>query len=149
MKAKSIIVELDKTLESRSARQGILAVDENCRNLKKFLLNLGFKVIDFQSGLSDIEIDYLLSQNKVKYFITLDGDDFFKIRRSSGNRYDILNIHSTIMADPQRVAKTIEGAILYDDLLRGVGYLLDINGKYISDLPKKRKEYMISLKKKK
>jgi hypothetical protein len=71
-KALNIITLID---ESRYAH-GKLAVNENCLKLKFALENLGFRVLSFQKGLPDEEVNKLLIKEKVNFFLTLDCDDF-------------------------------------------------------------------------
>jgi hypothetical protein len=143
-KALNIINLID---ESRYAHWK-LAVDENCLKLKPALEKLGFKVISFQNGLPDNEVNKLLIKEKVNFFLTLDCDDFFTfLRKTPRPNYSILCLSQSVLANVQQTAKAIEGAIMYDLQLDGVARFLDINGQYITNLPKLKKQNKINQKK--
>lgn len=146
MKKAKTIIDL---LESRAANW-ILAVDENCKNLKPALENLKFRVLSFPDRTSDEDLHELLLKHKVNFFITKNGKHFekyFKAPTYSKNQYYVLWLSHGIVANVEQTAKTIEGAILYDIRLKETPRSLDITGAYVTKLPRIRKKYLQSLKK--
>ena len=112
-----------------------LAVDEDCSNLKSVLEGLGYKVISFPKGISDTEVNKLLIDNNVKYFMTKNKDDFMEFRNASPSpTYHLIGLSSSVFGNVDQLGRTIEKAIMFDSRIKGAPIVLDINSQYMNNL---------------
>lgn len=149
-KADKLIETLDLTEARRSKWK--LAVDEDIHGFKKFLDELGFRVLKFDKGVKDEDLHPLLLQAKVDFFVTKNGGDFRKyldVPKPPPNQYHLVWISENLMADPKRAAKAVADAILYDRRFKegAAPSVVKITGAYITELPKIKKESERSRKK--
>jgi hypothetical protein len=114
-----------------------LAVDEDSSNLKSKLEGLGYKVLSFPKGLSHDDVNMLLIDNKVKYFMTKNKDDFVKFRNVTPSpTYHLLRLSSSVFGNVDQLARVIEKAIMFDSRIKGAPNLLDIDSIYMNNLSK-------------
>ena len=114
-----------------------LAVDKDCSNLKSMLEGLGYKVLDVSKGLSDEEVNMLLIENKVKYFMTKNKDDFVVFRNDLPSpTYHLIGLSSSVFGNVDQLARTVEKAIMFDSRIKGAPNVLDIDSKYMDNLSK-------------
>jgi hypothetical protein len=136
--ADKLIEILDLTEARRS--KWILAVDEDIHGFKPYLERLKFRVLSFEKGIKDRDLHPLLLKAGVDFFVTKNGQDFLEYLAEPtlpGNQYHILWVGEKLMADPERAAKGVEGAILYDSRFKGIApSFFKITGAYITELPK-------------
>lgn len=129
-KAIDIIKVVDE-----SRRKYYLAVDEDSSNLKSRLENLGYKVLSFPKGTSDKEVNSLLIENNVKYFMTKNKDDFVVFRNTTPSpTYHLVGLSSSVFGNVDQLARTIEKAIMFDSRLNGAPNILDIDSQYMNNL---------------
>jgi hypothetical protein len=143
MKSKAIDI-INFVDESRAARWK-LAVDEDTVAIKPYLENIGYRVLLFEKGLSDFDVHKELIKNKVNFFITKNGKDYLPLLGDSKTCYSLLWIEPKLFADIALTVKTIEGAIMYDKRLTASTYV-KINGKYVTELPQKKKQNKVKEK---
>ena len=147
--ADKLIEILDLTEARRS--KWLLAVDEDIHGFKPYLEKLKFRVLSFEKGIKDKDLHPLLLNARVDFFVTKNGQDFLGYLAEPTlpkSQYHILWVSEKLMADPDRAAKGVEGAILYDSRFkRGVASFVKITGKYITELPKIKKASERSRKK--
>lgn len=114
-----------------------LAVDKDCSNLKSKLESLGYKVLDFSKGLSHDDVNMLLIDNKVKYFMTKNKDDFVVFRNALPSpTYHLIRLSSSVFGNVDQLARTVEKAIMFDSRIKGAPNVLDIDSIYMNNLSK-------------
>jgi hypothetical protein len=112
-----------------------LAVDEDCSNLQSRLESLGYKVLSFPKGTRDKDINRLLIENNVKYFITKNKSHFLVFRNQLPRpNYHLLGLSQSVFGNVDQLARTIEKAIMYDSRLKGSPNILDIDNQYMNNL---------------
>lgn len=119
-KSKKLINTIN-ILESRAAKW-LLAVDEDIYRLQSYLEHLGYKVIYFGSGKKDSEINKLLLEKGVNFFITKNGkhfEEYVKDINAPKKQYSLIWVEDNVTSDLEILAKIIEKAIMYDRELRG------------------------------
>lgn len=148
-KSDKLIEILDLTEARRSKWK--LAVDEDIHGFRPYLEKLKFRVLTFEKGIKDDDLHPLLLNAGVDFFVTKNGQDFLKYLGEPTlprHQYHILWVSEKLMADPDRAAKGIESAILYDPRFKsGVASFVKITGAYVTELPKIKKESERSRKK--
>jgi len=148
-KADKLIEILDLTEARRS--KWILAVDEDIHGFKPYLEKLKFRVLSFEKGIKDEDLHPLLLEAGVDFFVTKNGQDFLEYLEKPTlpkQHYHILWVSEKLMADPERAARGVEGAILHDPRFKsGVASYVKITGAYLTELPKIKKESERSRKK--
>jgi hypothetical protein len=148
-KRKKKLIEFSNFDEKRYSRW-TLAVDKTVADLKPCLEKLSFHVKPFYGEQYPPELDELLLQAKVDFFITTRGKSFERYaRRYFRKSYNLLWISEHLLDDPPRTAKAIEEAILYDPWINkwwGTGSV-EITGRYITLLPKLKKNWAHKRKK--
>ena len=126
-----------------------LAVDTDCSDLKSKLEGLGYKVMSFPKGLSDEEVNKLLIDNNVKYFMTKNKDDFVVFRNALPSpTYHLIRLSSSVFGNVDQLARTVEKAIMFDSRIKGAPNVLDIDSKYMDNLSKLIKKEKTSQRKK-
>ena len=126
-----------------------LAVDEGCSNLKSILEGLSYKVLNFSKGLSNEDVNRLLIENKVKYFMTKNKDDFVVFRNDLPSpTYHLLRLSSSVFGNVDQLARTVEKAIMFDSRIKGAPNMLDIDSIYMDNLSKLIKKEKTSQRKK-
>ncbi|MGO8879774.1 MAG: hypothetical protein ACLQMS_09705 [Desulfomonilaceae bacterium] len=146
---KKKLIEISNFSEERYLRW-ILAVDKTVSDLKPYLEQLSFHVTPFHGEQYAPELDQLLIEAKVDFFITTRGKAFGRyIRRFRWTGYNLLWISEHLLDDPPRIAKAIEDGILYDPWLnrRWGSDSVKITGQYITWLPKLKKRWAHKRKK--
>lgn len=129
-KAIDIIKVVDE-----SRRKYYLAVDEDSSNLKSRLENLGYKVLSFPKGTSDKEVNRLLIENNVKYFMTKNKEHFSRFRNTNPSpTYHLIGLSSSVFGNVEQLARTVEKAIMFDSRLKGAPIVLDIDSQYMNNL---------------
>jgi hypothetical protein len=122
-----------------------LAVDEDSKILKAHLSALSFQVIDFEDGLKDDQLHQVLIRRGVDFLVTCNGEEFIGYVESpvpSKKQYHVLWVNKGLLADPERAAKGIETAIMYDPRVQkgAPQAYVKITAKYIMDRGKLRKQ---------
>ena len=134
-KTKKAIEVINFIDEAKSKHN--LAVDKDCSNLKSKLESLGYKVLDFSKLLSDEEVNRLLIENKVQYFMTKNKDDFVVFRNALPSpTYHLIGLSSSVFGNVDQLARVIEKAIMFDSRIKGAPNLLDIDSIYMNNLSK-------------
>lgn len=143
MHGKWLMKKLDVSRSSPSCF--LVALDKNVQNLEPYLENLKFKVVSLESGLDHEEIHQLLRKSKVDFFVTIYGDnyrDYFSGSISNEPTYHLLWINPDLLNDLERTSRAISESILYDLRFRWLSpSYVKINGAYITELPKIKKDY--------
>jgi hypothetical protein len=149
-KRKKKLIEFSDFDEERYSRW-TLAVDRTVCDLKPCLEKLSFHVEPFFGEQYAPQLDELLIEAKVDFFITTRGKAFERYvrRRYFRKNYNLLWISEHLLEDPPRTAKAIEDAILYDPWLnrRWGSDSVKITGEYITWLPKLKKRWAHKRKK--
>jgi len=89
--------------------------------------------MSFEKGIKDEDLHPLLLKAGVDFFVTKNGVDFLKhlVKPEPSWKRDchILWVSEKLMVDPDRAAKGVEGAILYDPRFKsGVASFVKITG---------------------
>lgn len=149
-KKKKKLIEFSDFNEERYSRW-TLAVDDTVRDLKPHLEHLSFHVKPFYGEQYAPELDQLLIEAKVDFFITTRGKAFERyVYRYLASQYNLLWISDHLLDDPSRAARAIEGAILYDPRLHNRWnnrWCVIISGAYVTELPKRKKRFLSKRKK--
>ena len=149
-KRKKKLIEFSDFNEERYSRW-TLAVDKTVRDLKPYLEKLSFHVKPFYGEQYAPELDELLIEAKVDFFITTRGKAFERyVFRYRESQYHLLWIRNHLLNDFSRAARAIEGAILYDPRLHdrwNNRWCVVISGAYVTELPKRKKRLLRQKKK--
>ncbi len=148
-KRKKKLIEFSEFDEKRYSRW-TLAVDKTVCDLKPYLEKLSFHVEPFYGEQYAPELDELLLAAKVDFFITTRGKAFERYTwRYFRKNYNLIWISEHVLDDPPRAAKAIEDAILYDPWFnsRWGANSVKITGRYITWLPKLKKDWLRKKKK--
>ncbi len=149
-KRKKKLIEFSNFSEERYLKW-ILAVDKTARDLKTCLEQLSFNVKPFYGEQYAPELDQLLIEAKVDFFITTRGKAFERyVHRYLNSQYHVLWISDYLLDDPPRTAKAIEGALMYDPRVNGQyhwPWCLNITGQYITTFPEIKKRWLRRRKK--
>ncbi len=150
MRRKKKLIEFSNFSEERYLKW-MLAVDKTVCELKPHLEQLSFHVKPFYGEQYAPELDELLIEAKVDFFITTRGKAFERyVYRYLNSQYHVLWISDHLLDDPSRAARAIEGAILYDPRLDSRWnnrWCLIISGAYVTGLPKLKKRLLRRRKK--
>lgn len=150
-KRKKQLIEIkDPSLERNS--QWLLAYDRSTSPLKSDLEKIGFRVLEVERGLDTEDLHEFLQKSQPDAFLTVKRESLKECfhGRWPYPEYHLLIIEESLLEDPVRTVRAIEGCLLYDGRLRnpwGIKRYTHIRGEYITALTRIKKYYSMQNKK--